>query len=255
MNRRQIGEESYRKEFKEFGLSDRFEFIKRDWDSYKGRKIFVRCKSCGMEFLTWGFAEIRKGRQSHLVCSECGASSDGNDVWNRSPKCDEAMAYYVEGHTVNQTAQKFGVSVFQINNAVKSRGLSNGRDWREGAQQSNLERSKQASILFAERIANGELHMPKGGNVHKRRAVKYGCAYDYDVTLQKLIKRNGLRCGICGELCNQNDNKWGSHFGPTSPTIDHIIPMSRSGGHVWNNVQVAHAICNSKKCDKVEQVV
>lgn len=34
-------------------------------------------------------------------------------------------------------------------------------------------------------------------------------------------------------------------------TIDHIIPLSKGGTHTYNNVQLAHYICNSKKSDKI----
>lgn len=33
MNRKEVGEELYRQKFEEFGLSDRFEFISRDWNT------------------------------------------------------------------------------------------------------------------------------------------------------------------------------------------------------------------------------
>ena len=87
----------------------------------------------------------------------------------------------------------------------------------------------------------------KVGENHRRRARKYGCVYDSSVTLAKLIKRDGLRCAICGELCDPNDHGWTEYMGPKSPTLDHIVPLAKGGGHVWANVQVAHAICNSEK--------
>ena len=90
---------------------------------------------------------------------------------------------------------------------------------------------------------------------HRHRAKKYGCAYDPTVTLPRLIKRDGLRCAICGEMCNPNDRSWSKYSGPTSPTIDHKIPMARGGGHVWENVQVAHMICNSLKRDLIGEEV
>lgn len=94
----------------------------------------------------------------------------------------------------------------------------------------------------------------KIGENHRRRARKYGCDYDSTVTLPKLIERNGLQCAICGKLCDQNDHGWTKYMGPMSPTIDHIIPMSKGGGHTWDNVQVAHAICNSYKGDTQKAV-
>jgi len=88
----------------------------------------------------------------------------------------------------------------------------------------------------------------------RHRVKKYGCEFDSSVTLKKLIKRDGLRCGICGGMCNPNDHSWTEYFGPTSPTIDHIYPLSKGGSHTWDNVQVAHAICNSTKRDNIEEV-
>lgn len=381
----------YREKFKELGLSEQFEFVGRDYSSYKGRKVIVRCKTCGTEFYTWGLNEMLKGRQSHLLCIECGAASDGADVWERSPRCDEAMAHYADGHTVRQTAEKFGVPESQINNSVKKRGLTNGRKWgepsnahiesvRKEAEQRLVDRldslgfdylggytnktgnvalkcracgdtfertadfamhgnlickkcehekalirqAKQRAVRKAEaerkraereaarlarslepsayqqsrmallddthtcRVCGKEYtlreymqstdskyyrdsgycsaecrhkafrrsvrrsrkrrHVPEN---HRQRARANGCAYDASVTLPKLIKRKGLRCAICGEMCDPNDHTWG-YTGPQSPSIDHIIPMAKGGGHIWGNVQVAHVICNSYKGDSYE---
>ena len=367
MNRQQVveqrrhqGEENYRKKFEEFGLSERFEFIRRDWNSDKGQKIFVRCQICGAEFSTWQFNEMLRGRTSHLICSECGAASDGADIWVRSSQCDEAMVYYTQGHTVAETAEKFGVSKCQINNAVKTRGVTNGKDWREAGinsarqrgeqirkareaerarikaerrrqteerrQQREIEKERIAREIARERARakadhEAEIRLLKEEQLHKRfrqmnekafvctvcgrnfsiseyvesegltliptnpkycsheckrktmnrlskankrargvrdthrhRARKYGCAYDSSVTLAKLIKRDGLKCAICGKPCDPNDHSWYKYSGPMYPSIDHILPMSKGGGHVWSNVQVAHIICNSEKGDRNEGI-
>ncbi len=37
---------------------------------------------------------------------------------------------------------------------------------------------------------------------------------------------------------------------PMSPSIDHVIPLSRGGAHALSNVQSAHLRCNSSKGDK-----
>lgn len=354
-----MNDKEYKEKFIKLGLSDQFDFIGRDYSSYRGRKIIVRCRECGAEFSTWAFNEILKSRQSHLLCSKCGISSDGADVWNRSPQCEEAMAYYVQGHSVKETAEHFNVSKIQINNAVKVRGLTNGRDFREAGiesarkrgeqnrQKSEIEKLKAKAEREAVRIAEREKrkeerrlqrerrvverervrqereaekraknplglseyqlsqraklddssvckvcgeeytlreYMESTGikyyrnsgycsvecrrkwqnrivhrsrkirkvpENHRRRARYYGCEYDPSVTLKRLIERDGLRCAICGEMCDQNDHRWSKYTGPLSPSIDHIIPMAKGGGHIWNNVQVVHMICNSNKGDNL----
>ena len=89
-----------------------------------------------------------------------------------------------------------------------------------------------------------------GNRVHTkniRRAKKFGGKIERGITLRKLIQRNGLRCAICGKMCDWNDRSWNGHCGPLYPSMDHIIPMSKGGGHTWDNVQVAHMICNDRK--------
>ena len=88
---------------------------------------------------------------------------------------------------------------------------------------------------------------------HKKRAIKYGCEYEKGVTLKRLIKRDGLRCALCGGMCDLNDRSYGNGNGPLYPSMDHIIPMVKQGGHTWNNVQVAHNICNAIKGAKIEE--
>jgi 5-methylcytosine-specific restriction endonuclease McrA/uncharacterized Zn finger protein (UPF0148 family) len=345
--------------------------------------------ACGAEFYTWSLRELFRGRQDRLICAECGAASNGANIWERSAECDDAMAYYVAGHTVAETAKKFGVSKARINGSVKTRGLTNGRQWGEisdeqrerqryEAEQRLIERLdvlgfdylggytnstgivtlkcktcgdefertvsflKHGNVICqkcehektlirqaerreaqrqesakkqarreaereAKRLANNlepsayqlsrmalldDVHVCKvcgkeytlreymqstgskyyrdsgycsaecrdaynkervkishkgRQDSHRHRAVKFGCAYDSSVTLAKLIKRDGLRCAICGEMCDPNDHSWSKYSGPMYPSIDHIVPMSKGGGHVWDNVQIAHIICNSEK--------
>ena len=401
-DRRKAAEDNYRQKFKDFGLDERFEFIRREWSKERDRRFWCKCKTCGKEFLT--YPEVFKGRQDHLLCPNCGAASDGNDVWERSPLCDQAMEYYCQGHSVKETAERYGVTTAKINGSVKKRRLTNGRKFHDTGRkpnskaqiaaaekqkeqarqriidrleslgfeyiggytdkhgevrfmcctcsseyersvdharsgnvickkcehekalirQSELKRQRQAETerrkaeKEAERIKNNPLGLSsyqlerekkldevfvckECGNEytprqymqsvgvtyfsnagycskeckrkienrlskaskrangisenHRHRARKYGCAYDSSVTLPKLIKFKGLRCGICGGMCDPNDHAWTEYMGPMSPTIDHIIPMSKGGGHTWDNVQVAHAICNSYKCDRMEEVI
>lgn len=51
-----------------------------------------------------------------------------------------------------------------------------------------------------------------------------------------LYERDGGRCGICKERVAENE------IG-----MDHIIPLSRGGDHIYRNMELVHQRCNSAK--------
>ena len=87
------------------------------------------------------------------------------------------------------------------------------------------------------------------GSSVRRRCRKYRVPYHTGITLPKVYRRDGGICQICGKPTDWNDKAWGEHLGPMHPTIDHIVALASGGGHTWDNVQLAHAICNSYKRD------
>lgn len=81
-----------------------------------------------------------------------------------------------------------------------------------------------------------------------------GMDIDKTVTLDSLIKRDNNICYICGEVCDSNDFTIINGYticGNKYPSIDHVIPASKGGTHTWDNVKLAHRICNSYKCDSL----
>lgn len=86
-------------------------------------------------------------------------------------------------------------------------------------------------------------------NYHRRRALKKGAATGRPVRLAEIAERDGWVCGICVEVIDQAA-KWPA---PGSPSIDHVIPLSRGGIHDPDNVQLAHLSCNSSKGDRLEE--
>lgn len=93
-------------------------------------------------------------------------------------------------------------------------------------------------------------HHGKSGNSLKR-ARKYGATIERGITLKKVFDRDDGICQICGCICDWSDTT-PSSIGPKYPTIDHIIALANGGSHTWDNVQLAHHICNSKKRDFLE---
>lgn len=87
----------------------------------------------------------------------------------------------------------------------------------------------------------------------KRRHKIADARVDSDITIQKLFRRDQGICYLCGELCDWNDKEVRENVivcGNQYPSIDHVIPLAKGGLHSWNNVRLAHRICNSLKADK-----
>jgi 5-methylcytosine-specific restriction endonuclease McrA len=60
---------------------------------------------------------------------------------------------------------------------------------------------------------------------------------------QDVINKHGLQCHVCNEEVNL-DLKY-PHS--QSKSLDHVIPLSKGGGHVLSNVKVTHLSCNIRK--------
>ena len=76
---------------------------------------------------------------------------------------------------------------------------------------------------------------------------------DNDITLEGLYKRDKGVCHICGGKCDYEDYVVSDQAiicGDWYPSIDHVIPLSKGGEHSWDNVKLAHRICNSKKSNR-----
>lgn len=72
--------------------------------------------------------------------------------------------------------------------------------------------------------------------------------------LKELYKRDKGICYLCGNKCDYEDYTYkGNTFiaGNYYPSIDHVIPISKGGTDDWNNIKLAHRICNSLKRDNM----
>lgn len=76
---------------------------------------------------------------------------------------------------------------------------------------------------------------------------------DTDITVEGLYRRDNGICYLCGKRCDYEDyTVIDGNFiaGDWYPSVDHVIPLAKGGEHSWNNVMLAHRLCNSKKSDK-----
>lgn len=89
----------------------------------------------------------------------------------------------------------------------------------------------------------------------KRRIKIKAALVDKDITTDKLIIRDKNKCWLCGGMTNKADrivhvDGW-YEAGPTHPSIDHVIPLAEGGKHSWDNVRLAHKICNERKSNNL----
>lgn len=79
-------------------------------------------------------------------------------------------------------------------------------------------------------------------NYHRRRALKKRVTTGDPVSLAYIRERDRDRCHLCGKRIGKR--AW-PH--PLSPSLDHVIPLTKGGGHDSANVRLAHLACNSAK--------
>ena len=77
---------------------------------------------------------------------------------------------------------------------------------------------------------------------HRRRARKYAVAYE-KIDASVVAERDNWICGLCC-LPISSDLRFPD---PGYRSIDHVVPLSRGGSHTYDNVQLAHLLCNNLK--------
>lgn len=85
----------------------------------------------------------------------------------------------------------------------------------------------------------------KDERLRKYKAQECDC-----IDIKVLYERDQGQCHLCGGICDWNDFQMINDYfvaGNYYPSIDHLTPISAGGAHKWNNVKLAHRICNSRR--------
>lgn len=82
---------------------------------------------------------------------------------------------------------------------------------------------------------------------HQRRALMIlGTIPARPVRPRDIFARDKWRCHICRRKLSPNR----AHPHPRSATLDHLVPLSKGGGHVPENVATACLYCNVSKSNR-----
>ncbi len=181
---------------------------------------------------------------------------------------------YLRHHSQTKAAADLGVSRETVARAVRRAGIKlDGREYHSGKNQpqakiTDEQLTEEAKTLSTKEIAARHgmsqervyrrakslgIKIECGGGHWDKRAAFYGVdLFDNSITLSRvIIKYNGI-CQICGKPVDLSAKEKG-HIRRAYPTVDHVVPISKGGGHTWENVQLAHMGCNAGKRDREER--
>lgn len=201
--------------------------IKAKW----GKVVGVRC-SCGIWF-------NRCAASTETTCSPCRGGPPRKhgikNTYGRGCRCAECVAFHEEELEQRRiaglvpkekprTEQKKCLGCDEMFTAKRGTSYCSGecRGWERGVSRSP-------------------------GRNHKARARYYEADYE-PVDRRKVFRDSGWTCGICDEPVDSSLKSPDPH----SASLDHIIPMSRGGAHLYGNVQCAHLNCNIRKSNLLD---
>lgn len=156
----------------------------------------------------------------------------------------EMTMLYRETHTVQETAKHFGITEEGVRERIR-----------------RVKEKKHPCLVCGQvtdrpKYCSDECNK-KARNVRSRayrraREIKLTVAMiNPEITLDELFKRDKGVCHICGAVCDKEDYKWIKRgikvCGGNYPSIDHVKPLSKGGQHSWDNVRLAHMVCNATK--------
>ncbi len=111
----------------------------------------------------------------------------------------------------------------------------------------------KSEVKIKRKTTQGEYRKTEEGKMRRksseqrRRATKKTTEIEHFHS-QEIYERDKWVCGICGEVVDR-ELKYPDLL---SPSLDHVLPLSKGGAHTRENCQLAHFICNSRKGDKYE---
>jgi len=237
-----------------------------------------------MHYLRWHQRGATDDPVVHKVCKECGSGIDATNLHGPRPKyCSMECAKKATAITRNPekyealkakkraaTAAKEPLTVacvtceksFVARSATRkfcsSKCSNKHLDIHNPIRcaESDCDRGARGKGLCAmhwrrkARAEGRELPDPwserRKANYHKRRAQKLGTQVE-DLRPIDIYERDIWLCGLCVTPVDP-DSAWPD---PMSPSLDHILPLSKGGTHTYENVQLAHLTCNVSKGNRV----
>lgn len=207
-------------------LDDAFEYV----GGYNGHDCYVtiRCKQCGTEFERSAQA-IRKRQVKYCPC--CRKEQTERNAEQRQREREEQKALRdAERERKRQEAEQR-----RIENTVTKVCRMCGIEFETTSKQ-KVCCSPECSKRY---ISN-----------HRDKRIAKEKRIDVGINALSLFKRDNGRCWICGGECNLNDYviRDGVFIaGNWYPSVDHLVAVCDGGENSWENVKLAHRVCNTRR--------
>jgi len=210
----------------------------------KDSRPWISCDTCGTKFQH----HMPNTKYCSRKCRNEAVSqrSQKTRIWV-SGKCLECGQWFITKHRVNGTRLCSRTCAVKHGNRKRSTALSE-RPCVECGITVYLEYGSRGQRFCSDRCRRRRINKYKERN-HRERAQKYGVEYQPGITTIKVCNRDGWVCALCGDPINPMIT-WPDDL---SKSLDHIVPLSKGGGHTWTNVQAAHLRCNVDKGDALPE--
>jgi len=185
-------------------------------------------------------------------CSKCGALLF-TDPATSLPAADRVCrpcrnAAPKRGCNIEGCVRAHASSGYCIHHWLQFIGNSRGCDV-TGCNEPHIAKGMCRNHYRQARYAGGDPRYQGGGENNARgRARRNGVAYE-PINRIEVFDRDGWICGICREPVDRDL----TYPDRMSASLDHVVPITRGGPHLYSNVQCAHFTCNSSKADHVEE--
>lgn len=187
--------------------------------------VDIKCLECGDVF-TQPFETIRRGKK--VICRNCKKIDQETKRAER-----ESERLKLKAERASESDLFLFMNTFQVECAECGKVFMTRRN-----------RQKCCSTACGNKYNNRKSTKRKDKRIPKSKKIDRG------ITAKVLYQKEHGVCWICGGKCDLNDYtvKNGAVIcGNNYPSVDHIVPVAYGGEDSWDNVRLAHRICNTKR--------
>lgn len=150
---------------------------------------------------------------------------------------------YLGGSSTYELGEKYGICNSTVSKLMRKRGHCRGKGGGPALARANQAKRDAAAERFE--LSDDADFTDRRSRSQARRAYRIATRnHDSGITWKKLAERNGsMECEVCGVMCDPHDRTWGT-FGPTHPSVDHIVRICDGGEDTWDNSRLACMRCN-----------